>query len=102
MLGLSKSDIAKLAAQWIADNPAEAVRMVLTAAPVAKYLTSALTDDQLEWLSYDIQTRPLGLVEFALSRGGKHFVERGLIEYRAEVEARQRKPRAMEISQSVL
>lgn len=96
-----KADIAKFASQWIAENPADAIRMVLTAPPVARYLTSALTDDQLEWLSYDIQTRPLGLLEFALSRTGQHFVERGLIEYRAEIEARPRKPRSLEISQSV-
>lgn len=93
--------LAKLAAEWIAANPAEAIRMVITSPPVVQYLNAALSEDQLEWLSYDIQTRPLGLLEFALSRSGRHVVERAMIEYRAEIEARQRKPRSLEISQSV-
>jgi len=101
MLGLSKADIAKFATQWIAENPADAVRMVLTAPAVCDYLTRTLSDDELEWLSYDVQTRPLGLIEFIASKSGRFAVERTFLEYRAEVETRQRKPRSLEISQSV-
>ncbi len=76
---------------FLAQNPAGALRAVLTSAPVAATLRESLSDDELAWLSSDVLSRPLGLIEFATSHAGRIELRRLIQAYQAT----QRKPAAI-------
>ncbi len=97
MLGLSNTQIAALAGEWIASNPALAIRMVLTSKPVGNYLINTLSDEDLEWLSQDIQTRPLGLLEYAMSARGREITRQLIAGYKQTIESVKKQPAELQV-----
>lgn len=89
--------IAALVSHYVKQNPAKAILMLLTFNPVKQQLVNTLTDDQLEWLSYDIQSRPLGLAEYFQSNAGRQEISRLFESYRKNVTTSNRQPAAVSL-----
>lgn len=95
---ISSEQIAAIATQFISQNPAKAILMFFTFNPVKQQLINTLTDDQLEWLSYDIQNRPLGLVDYFQSNAGRQEISRMFEAYKKAVTSANRQPTSVALS----
>lgn len=80
MFNLSKDQMMVFASEYVARNGIS-MRDILTFNPIANYLRLSLDDDQLEWLSYDVQKNPQGLKMFIQSVAGRKAMEQVFIQY---------------------
>lgn len=84
--------------QYIASNPAKAAITFFTMAPVRNVLITNLTDSQLEWLSKDIQTRPLGFMDYLKSKEGRNEISRIFDNYQKSVISETISPKTITLS----
>lgn len=90
--------IIPLAAEFLVRNPAKAMHLFFMLTPVRNQLLNTLTDEQLEWLSHDIQTRPTGLLEFCNTNAGRQEMARFMESYQKAVVRVQQQPRAITLT----
>jgi hypothetical protein len=92
------TQIIEIGLQYIATNPAKAVLAFFTLSPVRNTLVCSLTDDQLEWLSKDIQTNPMRFLDHLKSPAGRQEIARIFENYQKSVTGKVGQPKMIMLS----
>lgn len=80
---MDNNTIKTLLENFMLGNPLAAVRIMILAKPIRKYLISVLAEEDIAWLVEDLNNNPGGLVNFIASPTGQQLTREVMVVYKA-------------------